>query len=217
MKHSAISVLLLTISASFILLILTISELSHTHAQSNGNNAFTVPDREPLDSGGGSLDLPTDDRGWVLCDPDLRVKGLEHVWAIGDCSVNPAPDGRPYPATAQAAVQQGRAVADNLARVLQGKPTEPCVIKDRGSLVALGCRTGVARIGRLKLAGFPAWFLWRTVYLMKMPGWGRRLRVALEWTIDLVFGRDDVQLGVLFKERQKSSGRDPVKTDTFST
>jgi NADH dehydrogenase len=163
------------------------------------------------------LDLPTDDRGWVLCDPDLRVKGLEHVWAIGDCSVNPAPDGRPYPATAQAAVQQGRAVADNLARVLQGQPTESCVIKDRGSLVALGCRTGVARIGRFKLAGFPAWFLWRTVYLMKMPGWGRRLRVALEWTIDLVFGRDDVQLGVLLNDRQKSSGRDPVRTDTFST
>ena len=46
------------------------------------------------------------------------------------------------------------------------------------------------------MAGFAAWFLWRTVYLLKMPGWGRRLRVALEWTIDLFFGRDDVQLGV---------------------
>lgn len=164
-----------------------------------------------------NLDLPTDNRGWVLCDPDLRVNGHRHVWAIGDCAVNPAPDGRPYPATAQAAVQQGRAVAANLTRVLKGQPTEPCIIKDRGALVALGCRTGVASIGPFRLAGFPAWFLWRSVYLMKMPGWGRRLRVALEWSIDLVFGRDDVQLGVLFNRRQGSPGPDRAKSDTFST
>lgn len=142
------------------------------------------------------LDLPADARGWILCEPDLRVRGHRDVWAIGDCAVNPDPAGKPYPATAQAAVQQGRAVADNLVRVLRGEAPVPCVIKDRGSLVALGCRTGVARIGPLKLAGFPAWFLWRTVYLLKFPGWGRRLRVVLEWTIDLCFGRDDVQLGV---------------------
>ncbi len=132
----------------------------------------------------------------MLCEPDLRVRGRDDVWAIGDCAVNPGPDGRPYPATAQAAVQQGAAVADNLVRVLRGEETQPCVVKDRGSLVALGCRTGVAKVGPVKLAGFPAWFLWRSVYLMKMPGWGRRLRVALEWSIDLFFGRDDVQLGV---------------------
>lgn len=142
------------------------------------------------------LGLPVDSRGWVLCDPDLRVRGVEHVWAIGDCAVNPGPDGKPYPATAQAAVQQGRAVADNLARVLRGKAPVPCVARDRGSLVPLGCRTGVARIGPLRLSGFPAWFLWRTVYLLKMPGWGRRLRVALEWSIGLLFGRDDVQFGL---------------------
>lgn len=151
------------------------------------------------------LDLPTDERGWILCDPDLRVKGLDRVWAIGDGAVNPGPDGRPYPATAQAAVRQGRVVADNLVRVLRGEKPEPCVLSDRGTLVALGCRTGVARIGRLKLAGFPAWFLWRTVYLLKMPGWGRRLRVALEWTIDLFFGRDDVKLGI--GERAASKAR----------
>jgi len=151
------------------------------------------------------LGLPTDDRGWVLCEPDLRVSGLQHVWAIGDCAVNPGPDERPYPATAQAAVQQGRAVADNLVRVLRGRQPEPCRFKDRGTLVALGCRTGVARVGPFKLAGFLAWFLWRTVYLMKMPGWGRRLRVALEWTIDLFFGRDDVQLGVLVNRPSPST------------
>lgn len=142
------------------------------------------------------LGLPTDERGWILCDHDLRVQGHRRIWAIGDCAVNPDPEGHPYPATAKAAVQQGKQLAGNLLRALRGQTTRPCVIRDRGSLIALGCRTGVARVGPFKLAGFSAWFLWRTVYLMKMPGWGRRLRVMLEWTIDLVFGRDDVQFGL---------------------
>lgn len=142
------------------------------------------------------LGLPADEQGWILCEPDLRVRGFGNVWAIGDCAVNPDPQGDAYPATAQAAVQQGRGLADNLIRVLRGTEPQPCYPRDRGSLVALGCRTGVARVGPFRLAGFAAWFLWRTVYLMKMPGWGRRLRVALEWTIDLLFGRDDVQFGL---------------------
>ena len=48
----------------------------------------------------------------------------------------------------------------------------------------------------LKLSGFPAWFLWRSVYLFKMPGWGRRLRVALDWALGLLFPRQIVQLGI---------------------
>jgi NADH dehydrogenase len=157
------------------------------------------------------LPLPTDERGWILCEPDLRVRGHRDVWAIGDCAVNPDPNGRAYPATAQAAVQQGVQLADNLLRVLRGKESRPCVIRDRGSLVALGCRTGVARVGPFRLAGFGAWFLWRTVYLMKMPGWGRRLRVALQWTIDLVFGRDDVQFGLGTTPRQREAPAPTVR------
>jgi NADH dehydrogenase len=159
------------------------------------------------------LDLPRDERGWILCDPDLRIHGRQRLWAIGDCAVNPDPEGVPYPATAQAAVQQGKQLADNLARVLRGRPALPCVVKDRGSLLALGCRTGVARVGPFRLAGFGAWFLWRTVYLMKMPGWGRRLRVALEWTIDLIFGRDDVQFGL----RRVSSSIEDVPSPSRKT
>ena len=65
-----------------------------------------------------------------------------------------------------------------------------------GSLAALGGHRGVARIFGLDISGWIAWFLWRTVYLLKMPGWGRRLRVAVDWTLDLFCSRDDVQLGV---------------------
>ncbi len=69
-------------------------------------------------------------------------------------------------------------------------------------MAALGCRTGVAKVFGFKLAGFWAWWLWRTVYLLKMPGWARRVRIALDWTIDLVFSRDYVQLGVHRKTRE---------------
>jgi len=142
------------------------------------------------------LGLPTGRRGYIECERDLRVQGYDSVWAIGDCAVNRGPDGVAYPATAQHAVRQGKALASNIARAFRGEPLQPCDIVSQGSLAALGCRTGVAKVFGFRLAGFPAWFLWRTVYLMKMPLWSRRIRIALDWTIDLLFARDYVQLGV---------------------
>jgi NADH dehydrogenase len=142
------------------------------------------------------LSAPVDERGYIVCDRELRVQGSDHVWAIGDSAVNPGPDGRAYPATAQHAVRQGQHLARNLVRVLRGRSPLPCDIRSKGALAALGCRTGVAKVFGVKLSGFPAWFLWRTVYLMKMPGFARRLRVALDWTMDLLFPKDFVQLGL---------------------
>jgi hypothetical protein len=117
--------------------------------------------------------LPKDEQGWVLCDRVLRVKGYENVWAIGDCAVNPDREGKPYPATAQHATRQAQHLAVNLTRVLNGQEPVPFDYTNRGSLVGLGCRTGVAKVFGIKLSGFAAWFLWRTVYLLKLPGWGR--------------------------------------------
>ena len=142
------------------------------------------------------LELPRNAQGYVLCDRGLRVQGLRDVWAIGDSAVNLGPDGSAYPATAQHAVQQGKHLAANIVRSLRGRPVRPCDIRSKGALAALGCRTGVARVFGVKLSGFPAWFLWRTVYLLKMPGLARRLRVALDWTMDLVFPKEPVQLGL---------------------
>jgi NADH dehydrogenase len=142
------------------------------------------------------LALPRNAQGYVVCDRDLRVESLPNVWAVGDSAVNTGPDGDAYPATAQHAVQQGKHLAENLARTLRGQATLPCDIRSKGALAALGCRTGVAKVFGVKLSGFPAWFLWRTVYLLKMPGWARRLRVALDWTMDLVFPNEAVQLGL---------------------
>jgi len=147
------------------------------------------------------IDVPTDERGYVLCERDLRVRDADDVWAIGDSAVNIDADGTPYPATAQHATRQGDHLARNLIRVLRGQPTEPCDLDNLGAIAALGCRTGVAKILGVKLSGFPAWFMFRTVYLLKMPGLARKVRVALDWTIDLLFPKDAVQLG-LTKDRR---------------
>jgi NADH:ubiquinone reductase (H+-translocating) len=142
------------------------------------------------------LGLPCDERGAILCEPDLRVQGFDNVWAIGDCAANPTPEGGTYPATAQHAVRQGKHLARNILRTVRGQPPLPSRIRSLGALAALGCRTAVAKIFGINLAGFPAWVLWRSVYLLKMPGWSRRLRVALDWTMDLLFSRTIVQLNL---------------------
>jgi NADH:ubiquinone reductase (H+-translocating) len=143
-----------------------------------------------------ALGLPCDERGWIRCESDLRVQGHADVWAIGDCAINPDPRGGVYPETAQHAVRQAVHLARNLTLALAGKPTLPCIIDSPGSLAALGCRTAVAKVYGITLSGFPAWFLWRSIYLLKMPGWARRLRVAIDWAMGLLFPRQIVQLGI---------------------
>ena len=142
------------------------------------------------------LALPVTPQGYLICEPDLRVRGSENVWAAGDCASIPDAQGHPYPATAQHAAREGAHLAHNLARALEGKPLVPFAYASRGTLVSLGCRTAVAKVLGLKLSGFAAYFIWRTYYWLKMPGWPRKFRVALDWTADLIFARDIVQLGV---------------------
>jgi NADH:ubiquinone reductase (H+-translocating) len=153
-----------------------------------------------------SMSLPLDGRGYILCERDLRVKGERNIWAVGDCAVNTDAKGRAYPATAQHGLREGIAGARNIARVLRGRATRPCDIRSQGSLAALGCRTGVAHVFGVDLSGFAAWWLWRTVYLLKMPGLARKLRVALDWTLQLFFRREYVQLGVHRIERAGGPG-----------
>lgn len=142
------------------------------------------------------IGLPLDERGYLVCDRELRVTGCQNVWGIGDCAVNLDEHGKAYPATAQHAVRQGVHLARNIARVLAGSEPVAYRYRSRGALAALGCRTAVAKLFGVKLSGFLAWWAFRTVYLFKMPGMARKLRVALDWTLELLFPREAVQLGV---------------------
>jgi NADH dehydrogenase len=119
------------------------------------------------------------------------------VWAIGDCASIPGPDGKPYPATAQHAIREGPTLAENIVATLRGRPTKPFHYVSLGMMASLGGRRGVAGIrGRWLLTGFWAWVLWRTYYLLRLPGRDRQLRVAGDWSLGLLFRRDIAELRV---------------------
>ena len=132
--------------------------------------------------------------GAVIVDSILTVNGLTNVWAAGDCAQIPDPDsdGKWYPPTAQHALREGKAVADNIAAAIRGNSPKPFRFRAIGVLVGLGHRTGAAEIRGWRFSGLLAWFMWRSIYLSKLPGLEKKLRVALDWMIDLFFPRDIV-------------------------
>jgi NADH dehydrogenase len=135
------------------------------------------------------------EKGRLKTDPDMRVPGCDNFWAIGDCAFIPnAETGRPCPATAQFARQQARQLAANLRRALNGAPAVPFSYRPRGMLASIGHRNAVAKIYGLHLSGFAAWFLWRGVYLSKLPTFARKLEVAVGWAWSLLFPANLVQL-----------------------
>jgi NADH dehydrogenase len=134
------------------------------------------------------------ERGKVLVDEFLAVPGWPGVWALGDCALVPdRASGGFCPPTAQHASRQGRVAAANLAAEIRGRKKQPFAFKTLGQLAAIGRRTGVANILGVNFSGFFAWWLWRTIYLLKLPRFERKLRVALDWTLDLIFTKDLVQ------------------------
>lgn len=134
------------------------------------------------------------DRGRIAVGSALEVPGWPRVWALGDNASIPDPDsGKPYPPTAQHALRQGKLIAENILAARRGEPARTFRFRTIGQLAAIGRRTGVAEIGGRKFSGFLAWFLWRSVYLAKLPRFEKKVRVALDWTLDLMFSKDLVQ------------------------
>lgn len=152
--------------------------------------------------------LPTDDRGYILTNSPMQVKGFDNVWAVGDAAVNIDGEGNPYPPTAQHATLLAKHLAKNIARFEKGMKLLPAEVKSKGTLAALGQRTAVAKVFGMTFTGFIAWFLWRSVYLFKMPGIKRKARVAIDWTLDMFFRRDHVQLGLHGKMIRTGSRRE---------
>ncbi len=136
------------------------------------------------------LNVPKE-KGRLCVEPDLQLKGAQNVWVVGDCGwiVN-AHNGEPSPTTGQFAERQGRQCAENIARVLQNQATRPFFFKPLGELCSIGGHSAVADLFGMHLSGFLAWFVWRGVYLFKLPTWGRRFQVGFDWASLLVFPRD---------------------------
>ncbi|HWT03748.1 MAG TPA: NAD(P)/FAD-dependent oxidoreductase [Pyrinomonadaceae bacterium] len=150
------------------------------------------------------------DRGRLRTDEFMEVEGRPGVWALGDCaSVPDVTTGKTCPPTAQHALRQGKTVARNIVASIHGKQKRPFVFKTVGQLASMGRRTGVARILGVNFSGFVAWWLWRTVYLSKLPRFEKKLRVALDWTLDLIFTKDLVQFLTIHSPSDPAANREP--------
>jgi NADH dehydrogenase len=147
------------------------------------------------------------DRGRIIVNPTMESPEYPNVWVVGDCAHIPAPDGHPYPATAQHAIRQGHALAKNIEASIANRPEnkKPFTYRTLGQLAAIGHHRGVAQILGVNFSGFIAWWLWRSTYLWKLPRLEKKIRVALNWTLDLFFAKDLVQLLTLEDVKRMSS------------
>ena len=146
---------------------------------------------------GGLAEAQNNGRGMGIFAVDgmLACIGSAGHWAVGDDAGVPDPKGKGFcPPTAQFAIREARVCARNILAMIDGAPLAAFSFEVVGMLASLGQRRAVAQMFGVTFSGFFAWFMWRTVYLMKLPGFVRRLRVAIDWTLDLFFPRDITQL-----------------------
>lgn len=135
----------------------------------------------------GALPL---ERGKIVVEATGRVQGVADVWSAGDCAMYPKADGGMCPETAQFAMRQGAVVGRNIVASINHKKLRPFTFTGLGELATIGHRKAVAQILGMRFSGLIAWFMWRTIYLMKLPGLDRKMRVMAEWTFELFFPRD---------------------------
>jgi len=148
----------------------------------------------------------------------MGVEGYPGIWALGDCAMIPNEQGGYQPPTAQHASREGKVLAHNIVANSRGKDLIPFKFNTLGLLASIGRRTGVARILGVNFSGFVAWWLWRTIYLLKLPRVEKKVRVALDWTLDVFFSKDFVQYlhersGLVVNTPIANSDAHPIGTD----
>lgn len=141
-----------------------------------------------------TLPVERDKRGAVIVDSTLAVPNHEGLWALGDCAQVPdAKTGKPCPPTAQFALREAKRLAKNIHASVHHKPLTPFHFDSLGQLCVVGHHTACAEIKGLRFSGFLAWLMWRGIYLGKLPGLERKVRVLVDWIIEVFFPRDIVQ------------------------
>jgi NADH dehydrogenase len=163
------------------------------------------------------LSLPLDERGRVPVDEHLRVKGLDSVWAIGDCAAAPDPRGGLCPPTAQHAVRQGPVAARNIAAELGIGSASPFTYKGNAAFVNLGRYKAVGKVGGRTFRGFPAWWMARTYHMSQIPGAARKTRAVIDWTASLPFRRDISEVGSIGHPKALEATIGPWDSSTSSS
>lgn len=158
------------------------------------DDAVTVGDSERIEAAtvfwaagvsasplGAALGAETDRTGRVIVAPDLSLPGDDRVFVAGDLARIDGPGGQPVPGVAPAAIQMGRHVARTIRRDLAGRPRRDFRYRDKGDLATIGRAAAVARLGRMRISGLPAWLLWVAVHIFYLIGFRNRILVMLQW------------------------------------
>jgi len=141
-----------------------------------------------------TLPVKRDKRSAVIVDTTLAVSGCPGLWALGDCAaITDAKTGQPCPPTAQFALREARTLAHNIHASVRGLPLTPFHFEALGALCVVGHHTACAEIKGFRFSGLFAWFLWRGIYVAKLPSLERKVRVVVDWIVELFFPRDIVQ------------------------
>ena len=165
------------------------------------NNGLAIPAATLIWTAGvkpnpvvAALSCPKE-KGRILVDECLRVPGFNGLWVAGDCAAVPEfGTGKFYPPTAQHGMREAVTAAKNIERKILGEPLQPFRYRTIGMLASIGHHAGVASMFGFRFSGFIAWWMWRSVYLAKVPRLVKKLRVMMGWTLDLLFGRDIEQM-----------------------
>lgn len=195
------------------------------------DNNITIPCTTLVWAGGmvvdpvvSSLDCLHDSSGRIIVDEFLRVKDHPNVFALGDCAyITDKTTGKPYPTTAQIAIMEAKIVSHNLISIVKksNKQIKSFEYKNKGVMATIGRRTGVSLVCGIPLRGFSAWILWRLFYWNNLPTREKKIRVAFDWMLDLLFRADIMTVGIIKKktlsklepsisiERQNYQGSNP--------
>ena len=158
---------------------------------------------------GAAAGMEVDRQGRVLVEPDLSVKGHPNVFVAGDQSSFLHQTGQPLPGTAPVAMQQGRYLARLIRGDLTGKPRVPFQFVDKGQMATIGRSRAIVEMGRMKLAGFPAWLIWLVVHIYYLTGFKNRLLVVLQWAWSYLSFRRGARL-IVNKEWRTKPKRDEL-------
>ena len=161
---------------------------------------------------GKTLDVPLDRVGRVLVEPDLSVPGDPRVFVIGDLAAAKLPDGTFVPSVAPAANQMGHHAARNIRALIAGEPSRPFTYLNKGDLATIGRHKAVASFGggRIRIAGYFAWFTWLFVHIAYLVGFRNRISVLLQWAYNYVFFERGVRL--ITETEDASMSRHPATT-----
>jgi NADH dehydrogenase len=139
---------------------------------------------------GRQVSADIDRQGRVIVESDLSVTQHPNVFVIGDMANSSHETGKPLPGTAPVAMQQGRYVARTILSDLKGQPRQPFHFVDKGQMATIGRSRAILDVGRLHLAGFPAWIVWLIIHIYYLTGFKNRLLVVAQWAWSyLTFGR----------------------------